>query len=122
VNGVKGVSNLVGTYRVQLRPGFGFDEAASLTGYLAALGISHLYCSPYLQAAPGSTHGYDIVDYGWVNEELGGAAAHARLDAALKAGGLGQVLDVVPNHMATGPENSWWWDVLQNGPSSRYAG
>ncbi|HXL40991.1 MAG TPA: alpha-amylase family glycosyl hydrolase, partial [Actinomycetota bacterium] len=114
--------DLVGTYRVQLRPGFGFEEAAALAGYLAALGISHLYCSPYLQAAPGSTHGYDIVDYGWVNEELGGAAAHARLDAALKARGLGQVLDIVPNHMATGPENSWWWDVLQNGPSSRFAG
>jgi (1->4)-alpha-D-glucan 1-alpha-D-glucosylmutase len=110
------VTDLVGTYRVQLRPGFGFDEAASLADYLAALGISHLYCSPYLQAAPGSTHGYDIVDYGWVNEELGGAAAHARLDAALKDHHLGQVLDVVPNHMATGPENAWWWDVLQNGP------
>jgi (1->4)-alpha-D-glucan 1-alpha-D-glucosylmutase len=116
------VTDLVGTYRVQLRPGFGFDEAASLADYLAALGISHLYCSPYLQAAPGSTHGYDIVDYGWVNEELGGFAAHARLDAAVKDQGLGQVLDVVPNHMATGPENAWWWDVLQNGPSSRYAG
>ena len=114
--------DLVGTYRIQLRPSFGFDKAASLADYLAALGISHLYCSPYLQAAPGSTHGYDIVDYGWVNEELGGGAAHARLDAALKAEGLGQVLDVVPNHMATGPENSWWWDVLQNGPSSRFAG
>jgi (1->4)-alpha-D-glucan 1-alpha-D-glucosylmutase len=116
------VTDLVGTYRVQLRPGFGFDEAASLADYLAALGVSHLYCSPYLQAAPGSTHGYDIVDYGWVNEELGGAAAHARLDTSLKDNGLGQVLDVVPNHMATGPENAWWWDVLQNGPSSRYAG
>jgi (1->4)-alpha-D-glucan 1-alpha-D-glucosylmutase len=116
------VTDLTGTYRVQLRPGFGFDEAASLTDYLAALGISHLYCSPYLQAAPGSTHGYDIVDYAWVNEELGGAAAHARLDTALKSRGLGQVLDVVPNHMATGPENAWWWDVLQNGPASRYAG
>jgi len=116
------VTDLVGTYRVQLRPGFGFDEAASLVGYLTELGVSHLYCSPYLQAAPGSTHGYDVVDYSWVNEELGGYAAHERLDRSLKDHGLGQVLDVVPNHMATGPENAWWWDVLQNGPSSRYAG
>lgn len=115
------MTDLAGTYRVQLRPGFGFDEAAGLADYLAALGISHLYCSPYLQAAPGSTHGYDIVDYGWVNQELGGAAAHARLDTELKDNGLGQILDVVPNHMATGPENAWWWDVLQNGPSSRYS-
>ena len=112
----------VASYRVQLRPDFGFDDASGLAGYIAALGVSHLFCSPYLQAAPGSTHGYDVVDYSWVNEELGGASAHARLDAALKAHGLGQILDVVPNHMATGPENAWWWDVLQNGPSSLYAG
>ena len=113
--------DLRATYRVQLRPEFGFASAAGLAGYLSALGISHLYCSPYLQAAPGSTHGYDVVDYGWVNEELGGSAGHAALSEALGAAGMGQVLDIVPNHMATGPENAWWWDVLANGPSSRYA-
>jgi (1->4)-alpha-D-glucan 1-alpha-D-glucosylmutase len=115
------VPELRGTYRVQLRPEFRFEEAAAVTGYLAALGVSHLYCSPYLQAAPGSTHGYDVVDYGWVNEELGGSVAHAGLVEALRAEGLGQVLDIVPNHMATVPENAWWWDVLANGASSRYA-
>jgi (1->4)-alpha-D-glucan 1-alpha-D-glucosylmutase len=114
------------TYRVQLRPGFGFAEAAAIAGYLADLGVSHLYSSPYLQAAPGSTHGYDVIDHSRVNEELGGAAGHARLGEALNAHGLGQVLDVVPNHMAIDPEgsearNSWWWDVLENGPASRWA-
>ena len=110
------------TYRLQLRPGFGFDQAADLAGYLAALGVSHLYSSPYLQAAPGSTHGYDVVDPTRVNRELGGTEAHARMGQALGAAGLGQVLDVVPNHMAiTGRENAWWWDVLENGPSSIYA-
>ena len=118
---VLSVTDLIGTYRVQLRPGFGFDKAASIADYLAARGVSHLYASPYLQAAPGSTHGYDVVDYGWVNAELGGADAHQRMHSALKHNGLGHVLDLVPNHMATGPENAWWWDVLQNGPSSRYA-
>ena len=59
------------TYRVQLHAGFGFDDAASIADYLAALGVSHLYCSPYLQAATGSTHGYDVVDHGRLNEELG---------------------------------------------------
>lgn len=110
------------TYRLQLRPGFGFDEAAAVVPYLAALGVSDVYFSPYLQAAPGSTHGYDVVDHSRVNEELGGADAHARLVAALQAHGLGQIVDVVPNHMSIASRrNRWWWDVLENGPSSRFA-
>ncbi|HZP43102.1 MAG TPA: malto-oligosyltrehalose synthase [Candidatus Binatia bacterium] len=110
------------TYRLQLRPGFGFDEAAALVDYLAALGVSHLYCSPVLEAAAGSTHGYDVVDPRRLRAELGGAAAYDRLARALAAAGLGQVLDIVPNHMAvTGRQNVWWWDVLENGPSSLYA-
>src|SRR5216683_225172 len=110
------------TYRVQLHAGFTFDDAAAVVDYLAALGVSHLYCSPYLQAAKGSTHGYDVVDYGHLNAELGGAAGYRRLTGQLAAAGLGQVLDIVPNHMAlAGRANAWWWDVLENGPSSRYA-
>jgi (1->4)-alpha-D-glucan 1-alpha-D-glucosylmutase len=113
---------VLATYRLQLRPGFGFEQAAELAGYLAELGVSHVYASPYLQAAAGSTHGYDVVDPTRVNRELGGAEAHRRLCQALGAAGLGQVLDVVPNHMAiTGRDNTWWWDVLENGPSSVYA-
>ncbi|HEX4210857.1 MAG TPA: malto-oligosyltrehalose synthase [Candidatus Binataceae bacterium] len=110
------------TYRVQLHKGFTFDDAAAIADYLAELGISHLYCSPYLQAAPGSLHGYDVVDSRRVNEELGGAAGHERMHAALRQHGLLQILDVVPNHMAIiTPHNPWWWDVLENGPSSAYA-
>jgi (1->4)-alpha-D-glucan 1-alpha-D-glucosylmutase len=110
------------TYRVQLHSGFTFDDAADLTDYLAELGISHLYCSPYLQATPGSTHGYDVVDHRRVNEDLGGAAGHARMHSALRKRGLGQILDIVPNHMAiVSPYNPWWWDVLENGPVSNYA-
>lgn len=110
------------TYRVQLHTGFGFEAAAAIADYVAALGISHLYSSPYLQAGRGSMHGYDIVNPHRLNEELGGAEAHARFCEALSRHGLGQVLDIVPNHMAiTGAENPWWWDVLENGPASRYA-
>jgi (1->4)-alpha-D-glucan 1-alpha-D-glucosylmutase len=110
------------TYRVQLHGGFTFDDAAAIVGYLADLGVSHLYCSPYLQAARGSTHGYDVIDHGRLNTELGGAPAHARLTERLAGRGLGQVLDIVPNHMAlAGRANAWWWDVLENGPSSCYA-
>ena len=111
------------TYRVQLHAGFTFDDAAGIVDYLADLGISHLYCSPFLQAAPGSTHGYDVVDHHRLNAELGGEEAYERLCAALDARGMSQLVDIVPNHMAiTGRENAWWWDVLENGPSSRYAG
>src|SRR5690348_17474753 len=110
------------TYRVQLTPDFGFDQAAAVAGYLARLGVSHLYCSPYLQAAPGSRHGYDVVDHHRVNAELGGEEAHNRFCKRLGDCQLGQVLDIVPNHMAiAGRHNLYWWDVLENGPSSRYA-
>jgi (1->4)-alpha-D-glucan 1-alpha-D-glucosylmutase len=108
-------------YRLQLHSEFTFDDAASIAGYLKQLGVSHVYCSPYLQAAKGSKHGYDVVDHQRVNVELGGEEGHARFCAALKELGLGQVLDIVPNHMATGPDNIYWWDVLENGQSSRYA-
>ncbi len=109
------------TYRVQLNGEFTFFDAASISDYLGDLGVSHLYCSPYLQAAPGSTHGYDVTDPQHLNEELGGLAGHSEMVAALAAAGLGQLLDIVPNHMAAGASNRWWWDVLENGPSSRYA-
>jgi (1->4)-alpha-D-glucan 1-alpha-D-glucosylmutase len=110
------------TYRVQLHAGFGFDDVAAISGYLADLGVSHVYCSPYLQAAAGSTHGYDVVDHRRLNGELGGPEAFGRMTQALAAHGLSQVVDIVPNHMAAvGRENPWWWDVLENGPSSRWA-
>ncbi|MBV9283608.1 MAG: malto-oligosyltrehalose synthase, partial [Acidimicrobiia bacterium] len=109
------------TYRVQFRREFDFDDAAAIAGYLSELGVTHLYASPYLQAAAGSTHGYDVVDHHRVNEELGGEEGRARLCSALGDAKLGQLLDIVPNHMAVRPGNRWWWDVLENGPSSVYA-
>lgn len=109
------------TYRLQLHAGFTFDDATKIAGYLNELAISHVYSSPYLQASPGSMHGYNVVDHQKVNEELGGEEGLARFCEQLKDLQLGQVLDIVPNHMATGPENRYWWDVLENGPSSRYA-
>lgn len=113
---------LTATYRLQLHAEFGFDAASAVADYLQALGVSHVYCSPYLQAAPGSKHGYDVVDHHRVNEELGGSKAHERFCRHLGSCNLGQVLDIVPNHMAiSGRRNRMWWDVLENGPSSRYA-
>ncbi len=117
----------VSTYRVQLRPpaddhpGFDFDDAARIVPYLADLGVTHLYCSPCLQAAPGSAHGYDVVDHSRLNDELGGRPAFDRMTAACRAAGLGIVLDIVPNHMAVSPpqsQNAQWWSVLRDGPCS----
>ncbi|HET7503885.1 MAG TPA: malto-oligosyltrehalose synthase, partial [Kofleriaceae bacterium] len=110
------------TYRLQLHPGFSFADAARAVPYLVELGISHLYLSPVLQAAPGSTHGYDVVDPDRVSEALGGEAGFAALTSAARAAGLGVLLDIVPNHMSiAGTANRWWVDVLENGRASYYA-
>jgi (1->4)-alpha-D-glucan 1-alpha-D-glucosylmutase len=110
------------TYRVQLTAQFGFREAAALVPYLKALGISHLYASPFLKARAGSTHGYDIVDHGELNPEFGGEEGFAELSAALGNAGMGLILDFVPNHMGIGKaDNQWWLDVLEWGPRSPYA-
>jgi (1->4)-alpha-D-glucan 1-alpha-D-glucosylmutase len=109
------------TYRLQLHKGFTFYDAAAIADYLKQLGISHVYSSPYLQAVPGSMHGYDVVDHRSVSEDLGGVQGHDRLCRTLAEAGLGQVLDIVPNHMSLGEQNRYWWDVLENGASSRYA-
>jgi (1->4)-alpha-D-glucan 1-alpha-D-glucosylmutase len=114
----------VSTYRVQLTPDFGFDRAAEVVPYLARLGVTHLYCSPWLASAPGSQHGYDVIDHSRVDDELGGPNALDRLVAACRASGVGIVLDIVPNHMAISePEsqNEAWWSVLRDGRLSPYA-
>jgi (1->4)-alpha-D-glucan 1-alpha-D-glucosylmutase len=116
------VPSLVATYRVQLTAGFGFAEATRLLDHLVALGVSHVYCSPYLAAAAGSTHGYDVVDHDRVNAELGGEAGRAAFVAALRDRGLGQLVDVVPNHMSVADRaNRWWHDVLRHGRASEFA-
>jgi (1->4)-alpha-D-glucan 1-alpha-D-glucosylmutase len=113
------------TYRLQVHAGFGFDAAAEHTPYLASLGVSHLYLSPVLQAAPGSMHGYDVLDHTRISEEAGGREAFQRLVTACREAGLGIIVDVVPNHM-TVPEpthlNAPFWSLLRDGRRSPYAG
>jgi (1->4)-alpha-D-glucan 1-alpha-D-glucosylmutase len=116
------VRSIVASYRLQLHGELDLVAVADLLAYLRSLGISHVYLSPILQAASGSTHGYDVVDPLRVDEALGGDAAYEALCGQLSDAGLGQILDVVPNHMAIGdPKNVAWWDVLENGPASLYA-
>ncbi len=113
---------LVATYRLQLHAGLDFARATACVPYLAKLGVSHLYLSPVLEAAHGSTHGYDVIDHERISGALGGEDGLARLVATAHAHGLGLVLDIVPNHMSTAdPENRWWWDVLENGAASIWA-
>jgi (1->4)-alpha-D-glucan 1-alpha-D-glucosylmutase len=111
------------TYRLQFHAGFGFDDARKIAPYLAKLGISHVYASPYLKARPGSTHGYDIVDHQALNPELGDREAFERMTSAFRNAGLGQILDFVPNHMGVGgADNPLWLDVLEWGPNAAHAG
>jgi len=110
------------TYRFQFHKDFTFADAEALVPYLARLGISHLYASPITVARSGSTHGYDVVDPTRINPELGGEPAFRSLVAALRAHGVGIIIDIVPNHMGVaGGENAWWNDVLARGEASPYA-
>jgi len=111
------------TYRLQLSRDFPFEAAADLVPYLAELGISHLYASPFLKARAGSAHGYDIVDHNQLNPELGGGAGFDALCARLHEHGMGLILDFVPNHMGVGhDDNPLWLDILEWGAASPYAG
>ncbi len=110
------------TYRLQFNQNFTFSAATRIVPYLHELGITDLYASPYLRARPGSTHGYDVFDHGSLNPEIGSESEHTAMSRALAQHGMGQVVDIVPNHMGIAAgENRWWKDVLENGPSSLYA-
>jgi (1->4)-alpha-D-glucan 1-alpha-D-glucosylmutase len=110
------------TYRLQFNKEFTFADATKLVPYLADLGISHMYASPLFKAAPGSMHGYDVVDYGEINAEIGTREDFDRMVSTLHHHGMGLIIDFVPNHMGIEKgANAWWQDVLENGQMSRYA-
>src|SRR6478609_81122 len=117
-------SHPLSTYRLQMRgDSFTFADAENQLDYLDALGVSHLYLSPILTAAQGSTHGYDVTDTTAVSAALGGAEGLARLSSAARSRGMGLIVDIVPNHVGVQkPEqNPWWWGVLEHGRGSAYA-
>jgi len=110
------------TYRLQFNRSFTFSQAAELVPYLSELGITHCYASPYLRSRPGSMHGYDIIDHHHLDPEIGTPEDYGRFVAALHQHGMGQILDVVPNHMGIlSADNAWWLEVLENGEASTYA-
>src|SRR3954452_8357477 len=110
------------TYRLQFHAGFTFRDAAAVVPYLAELGVTHCYASPYLRARPGSTHGYDVIDHCRLNPELGADADFDAWVGAMGRHGMSHILDTVPNHVGVATnDNVWWNDVLENGRSSAYA-
>jgi (1->4)-alpha-D-glucan 1-alpha-D-glucosylmutase len=110
------------TYRLQFNSQFTFRDATRIIAYLHDLGITDIYASPYFAAKPGSLHGYDIVDHTRLNPEIGTENEYNAMVAELHRHGLGQILDIVPNHMCVdSSENRWWMEVLENGPGSPYA-
>src|SRR6266511_3591619 len=119
---VSGLRIPISTYRVQMNSEFGFRAAHAIVDYLHALGVSDCYASSYLAAVPGSPHGYDVADPTRLNPDLGTEDEYWAWIEALKSRGLGHMLDLVPNHMGIARSaNPWWLDVLENGPSSRFA-
>lgn len=119
---------VLSTYRLQMRghaagDAFTFADAEKVLDYLSDLGVSHLYLSPILTSAPGSEHGYDVVDPTTVDPDLGGADGFAALAGAARSRGMGVIVDIVPNHLGVGmaEHNPWWWDVLMHGRDSTYA-
>ncbi|MFN2495641.1 MAG: malto-oligosyltrehalose synthase [Pseudonocardiaceae bacterium] len=117
------IDSLSSTYRLQFGTGLTFTDAAALVPYLATLGVGAVYASPLLQAAPGSTHGYDVADPTRASEVLGGESGRTALVTAIRQHGLALVVDIVPNHVgvAVPRANPAWWDLLTHGPSSRFA-
>jgi (1->4)-alpha-D-glucan 1-alpha-D-glucosylmutase len=123
--GPQGLDNALiprATYRLQLHGEFTFRDATALVPYLARLGVSHVYCSPYLRARPGSKHGYDIIDHDSLNPEIGSREDFDAFVAELRRHGMFQIADIVPNHMGVlAADNAWWLDLLENGPASTLA-
>ena len=121
MNGI-GLKIPAATYRLQFNAGFRFSDAREILPYLQRLGISDIYASPYFKAREGSLHGYDILDQNSLNPEIGSEDEYEAMVDELKQLDMGQILDIVPNHMCIeGQGNAFWMDVLENGPSSTYA-
>jgi len=108
-------------YRLQFNKEFTFAQAAEIVEYLKELGVDTVYSSPYLKAVSGSAHGYNVVDPTMINPEVGSRESYNLFCDRIRELGMGQILDVVPNHMGIGPENNLWMDVLEHGSNSRYA-
>ena len=106
------------TYRVQLNSGFTFSDLEEELPYFKKLGISHIYLSPIMEAAEGSTHFYNTHDFTSISSVLGGEKGFESLALACSRSGIGLILDIVPNHMSI--LNRFMLDYLEYGRKSQY--
>lgn len=113
--------NPVSSYRLQFYQAFSFQDFEYLIPYFRKLGVGTIYASPILASTTGSTHGYDGVDPGKIDSEIGTLAQLRNLALVLQESGIGWLQDIVPNHMAFHPENPWLMDVLEKGKQSVFA-
>src|SRR5207237_3511518 len=111
----------ISTYRLQFNRDFRFVDAIGIVDYLHDLGITDVYASPIMKARPGSMHGYDVIDPAQINPEIGTPEEFDRFVEALRANGMGLIVDIVPNHMAASVDNPWWFDGVEKGEDSPYA-
>lgn len=114
------IFNPVSTYRLQFNKDFRFLDAEKILKYLHNLGIRTIYASPILQAIPGSNHGYDVINPGALNPEIGSQVEFENLIRKTRKMKIGWLQDIVPNHMAYSPDNSWIYDILEKGRISPY--
>lgn len=115
------MTNPIATYRIQFHKDFTFSHFERIIPYLDKLGIKTVYASPIFEATAGSQHGYDVVNPQRINPEIGTQAHLTRIHQQLNERGIGWLQDIVPNHMAFDPANTWLMDVLEKGERSIYS-
>lgn len=111
----------VNVYRLQIGPFFGFKEARKILPLLHDLGINTVYLSPYQETVKNSLNPYEITRFDQVRKDVGGQKEYLLFCKKLKQYGMGQLMDLVVNHMARSVQNPWFYDVLQKGKASTFA-
>ena len=83
----------------------GSRRAAEIVPYLAALGVGDVYASPILASATAARTATTASTRRASTSARGGDAGFRALVAAAQAHGMGLLVDIVPNHLATSEQN-----------------
>lgn len=103
----------------QIYPKSFYDSTGSGTGdlrgiiekvpYITSLGVDMVWFNPFF-ISPQNDNGYDIADYYNIDPTMGSMADVEELIAALTAGGVGVMFDMVLNHVSI--EHEWFQRAL----------